>query len=64
MKRRDLVRHMQQHGCFLLREGSEHAIWMNAATNKRVSVPRHREINNFTAVRICQQLDIPSPPQK
>jgi mRNA interferase HicA len=44
MKRRDLLRHMTQHGCRFVREGGEHSIWENPATNRRTSVPRHREV--------------------
>ena len=54
MKRRDLLRHLRQHGCRLVREGGEHSIWENPATHRRTSVPRHNEILEFTAVRICK----------
>ncbi|MBM3239598.1 type II toxin-antitoxin system HicA family toxin [Candidatus Poribacteria bacterium] len=49
MKRRDLLRHLRQHGCRFVREGEEHSIWENPTTNRRTSVPRHREIPNYTA---------------
>ncbi len=62
MKRRDLLRHLRQHGCHLVREGGEHSIWENSATNRRASIPRHREIPDYTARRICRQLGIPMPP--
>ncbi len=61
MKRHDLLRHWSQHDCRFVREGGEHSIWENPATNRRTSVPRHREILEFTAARICKQLDIPVP---
>ncbi len=61
MKRRDLISHLKQHGCRLVREGGEHSIWENPANNARTSIPRHREISDFTAVRICKQLGIPAP---
>jgi mRNA interferase HicA len=35
MKRRDLLRHLRQHGCEFVREGAEHSIWGNPATNRR-----------------------------
>ena len=54
MKRRDLIRHLSLHGCILVREGGEHSIWENPANNRRTSVPRHREIPEFTAMRICK----------
>ncbi len=61
MKRRDLLRHLRQHECRFVREGMEHSIWENPAINCRISVPRHREIPNYTAERICKQLGIPLP---
>ncbi len=45
MKRIDLVRHLEQHGCVLFREGGNHAVYLNRATRKSTTVPRHREIN-------------------
>jgi mRNA interferase HicA len=59
MKRRYLLRHLTQHGCQLGREGGEHSIWENPTTNRRTSVPRHHEVPEFTAARICKQLGIP-----
>jgi mRNA interferase HicA len=61
VKRRDLLRHLRQQGRHFVREGAEHSIWENPATRCRTSVPRHREIPDYTAVRICQQLGIPVP---
>ena len=61
MKRRDLLRHLRQQGCRFAREGAKHSIWENPATRHRTSVPRHREIPDYTAARICKQLGIPVP---
>ena len=61
MKRRDLLKHLEGQGCRLVREGAEHSIWENTANGRRTSVPRHREIPDFTALRICKQLDIVAP---
>ena len=61
MKLRDFLRHLQQQGCILAREGSNHAIWENPVNGKRTAVPRHRELVDFTAKAICQQLEIPLP---
>ena len=33
MKRRDLVRHLEQHGCVLKREGGSHSVFVNLAAN-------------------------------
>jgi len=59
VKRVDLVRHLEAHGCRLLREGGNHSLYMNRAANKTSTVPRHREINDFLARRICRALEIP-----
>lgn len=59
MKRWALLKHFQEHGCELRREGSRHSIYQNTATGKRTSVPRHTEIDNTTARKICEQLGIP-----
>jgi mRNA interferase HicA len=61
MKRCDLLRHLTQHGCRLMREGGEHSIWENPTTNRRTSMPRHREVPDFTAARICKQLSLLLP---
>ncbi|HEX5471513.1 MAG TPA: type II toxin-antitoxin system HicA family toxin [Lacipirellulaceae bacterium] len=58
MKRRDLLVHRARHGCRFVCEGGDHSIWENAANGRRTAVPRHREIPEFTAQRICRQLDI------
>jgi len=61
MKRRDLIRHLENHGCALLREGWRHSIYVNPAINATSAVPRHSEINEFLARRICRDLQIPEP---
>jgi mRNA interferase HicA len=61
MKRRELLKHLCQCGCQFVREGEEHSIWENPKTKRRTSIPRHREIPDYTADRICKQLGIPMP---
>jgi mRNA interferase HicA len=61
MKRRDLIRHLEAHGCRLLREGVRHRIFVNPATNATSSVPRHNEIYEFLARKICRDLQVPQP---
>jgi len=62
VKRIDLVRHLEANGCVLLREGGSHSVYVNRATRKSSSVPRHREINEYLARKICRDLEI-APPQ-
>lgn len=61
MKRVDLVRHLESHGCRLLREGGSHSVFLNVSTRKVSTVPRHREIKDFLARKICRDLEIPEP---
>lgn len=61
MKLAHLERHLRQHGCSFLREGGAHTIWLNPQTRMIASVPRHREIKEGTARKICKQLEIPQP---
>ncbi|MFC1705883.1 type II toxin-antitoxin system HicA family toxin [Planctomycetota bacterium] len=61
MKRRALLQHLTRYGCRLVREGGSHSIWENPIADRHASIPRHREIPDFTAKRICGQLGIPTP---
>jgi len=59
VKRVDLIRHLERHGCQLLREGGSHSIYVNRATRKSSAVPRHREVDDFLARKICKDLEVP-----
>ena len=61
MKRIDMVRHLESHGCELLREGSKHTLYINPSNEQTSAVPRHREIDDFLARKICRDLGIPQP---
>jgi mRNA interferase HicA len=61
MKRVDLERHLRDRGCAFLREGGRHTIWWNPSNRKVSSFPRHREVNDFTARKICRDLEVPTP---
>ena len=64
MKRIDLIRYLEQHGCEFLREGSNHTVYVNRAAQRSSTVPRHREINDFLARKICRDLQVPEPAGK
>jgi len=61
VKRIDLLRHLEQSGCALHREGSNHTVYINPKARRSSAVPRHREINDFLARKICDDLQIPRP---
>jgi len=59
VKRGDLLRHLRQHGCYLKREGASHSLWCNPTTGHVEAVPRHMEIANSLARKICRALSLP-----
>ena len=59
MKRRQLLKHLKQHGCELLREGGSHSVFWNPENRQAGTVPRHTEILNKLSRKICKDLAIP-----
>ncbi len=59
MKRNALLRHLRKHGCTLKREGRSHSLWTNPETGKTEAVPRHTEIPDLLARKICRGLSLP-----
>jgi len=58
MKRRDLIRYLEKNGCVFFREGGNHTIYENPSQNLSSSIPRHREIKDFLAKKICRDLGV------
>ena len=58
MKRRQLIKYLIQNGCELLREGANHSWWINKLQNKHSAIPRHSEIVDQLANKICKDLGI------
>ncbi|MBW3638159.1 MAG: addiction module toxin, HicA family [Armatimonadetes bacterium] len=58
MKRHALISHLKACNCQLLREGSRHSIWICLNTNETSAVPRHAEIVDDLARKICKDLGI------
>ncbi len=54
---------LREYGCELLREGAKHSLDVNRASHKTSTMPRHLEIKNRTAIKICRRLGV-SDPQK
>jgi mRNA interferase HicA len=61
MKRHELISHLEKLGCYMLRDRGKHSIYVNPANNQTSAIPRHREINDFLARKICRDLGIPEP---
>lgn len=57
MKRSQLLKHLARYDAFLVREGRRHSIYQKE--RYRTEVPRHSEIVDELARKICKDLDIP-----
>lgn len=54
-----LLHSLRRHGCYLKREGRAHSLWWNPTTGAVEAVPRHSEIPDRLARRICRNLSVP-----
>ena len=61
MKRIDLIRHLEPHACEFLRQGDRHTMYVNRRVRRSSAVPRHREVNDFLARKIYDDLQVPRP---
>ncbi|MBI2909716.1 MAG: type II toxin-antitoxin system HicA family toxin [Chloroflexi bacterium] len=62
MKRTTLLRRLRKYGCVLEREGRSHSLWINPHTGRIEPIPRHSEIPDRLARKICRGLSVPEPP--
>ncbi|NJL28784.1 MAG: addiction module toxin, HicA family [Thermoanaerobaculia bacterium] len=53
VKRRDLVRYLEENGFALVREGGNHSVYSDGI--KIVPVKRHRVFDRITANELCKQ---------
>lgn len=58
MNRRILLDHLRRHECKLLREGAKHSVYFNSKNRRTSTIPRHSEISNMLAKKICKDLGI------
>jgi mRNA interferase HicA len=59
MKRKELLSYLCSQRCEFVREGGRHSWWYNPVLNKRSAIPRHNEIRDILARKICKDLGIP-----
>jgi predicted RNA binding protein YcfA (HicA-like mRNA interferase family) len=55
-KRKELIRYLESHGAYLIREGRRHSIYQK--DKYRTEIPRHNEIVDELAKKICRDLGI------
>ena len=53
VKRRELIRYLEEEGFRLLREGGNHSIYTDG--DKTIPIKRHRTLDRITANEICKQ---------
>ncbi|MBE0431812.1 MAG: type II toxin-antitoxin system HicA family toxin [Dehalococcoidia bacterium] len=56
MKRKDLVRRLEEKGCVLIRHGRRHDWYQNPETGVAQPVPRHNEVHENLARHILKEL--------
>jgi len=56
MKRRLLEKRLRWAGCYLKREGADHALWINPKTGITEAIPRHADIKEGLARKILKNL--------
>ena len=59
MKRKDVIRYLEKNGCYFLREGANHTVYVNRREKKVTTVPRHNEVDDNLVAKICKDLGIP-----
>ena len=53
VKRRDLIKYLEENGFYFLREGGKHSIYTN--NKKTIPVKRHRTFDRITANQLCKE---------
>jgi predicted RNA binding protein YcfA (HicA-like mRNA interferase family) len=56
MKRRDLIKELENMGCVFIRHGGKHDWYQNPKTKVSQPVPRHREMNDDLSKHIKKML--------
>ena len=56
MKREKILKQAKEYGAILLRHGKKHDIYENPRTHEYISIPRHSDINEYTARDILKKL--------
>ena len=56
MKRRKLIKTLEEKGCVLIRHGSNHDWYQNPETGMFQPIPRHPDINELLAKQVIKRL--------
>ena len=56
MKRKELIRKLEEIGCIFIRHGGNHDWYQNPRTKVAQPIPRHNEVNENLAKHIIKML--------
>jgi predicted RNA binding protein YcfA (HicA-like mRNA interferase family) len=56
MKREELLEQVHEYGAVFIRHGGKHDIYENPRTHEYTQIPRHSDINKYTARDILRKL--------
>ena len=56
VKRRELVKYLEENGFSLLREGKKHSIYTKG--ERTIPIKRHRMLDRITANQLCKQAGV------
>jgi predicted RNA binding protein YcfA (HicA-like mRNA interferase family) len=56
MKRSEFIKILAEHNVVFFRSGSKHDIYRHNVTGKKVTVPRHGEIDNILVKEILKEI--------
>ena len=59
MKRKDLIKRLEESGCIFIRHGGSHDWYQNPYTGISQPIPRHNEIQEYLAKHILKMLADP-----
>ena len=59
MKRNKLLTYLKEQGCEFYKEGANHTVYINKATHHLSTIPRHNDIDDNLAGKICKDLNVP-----
>ena len=55
MKREKLLEKVKENGAVFVRHGKKHDIYENSRTHEYIQIPRHTDINEYTAKEIIKK---------
>jgi len=58
MKRKKLLTYLKKNKCSLFYEGKRHSVYCDFDNDKTSTVPRHAELDDLLANKICRDLGI------